>query len=288
MYEFSRMRWTQSFRIGRSFSSSSWKAPSTSNAPKGLFQRVWSLYNHGLEKYPLATKSLTAGVLSFGADIVCQMNFPSTKSNEDDYEFGESSEGRSDIDHISSNDEVKVSVVGNGESNNPVATNFDILSNIDWARVGQFTLIGTALIGPVLHHWYGFLAKRLPGAGLLVVTQRLAIDQLLFAPLFIPTIFSFALLLEGKANEIQAKLKADWFNTVMANYILWVPAQFINFRFFPLMYQTLFSNSVGFFWNIFLSWKTYNTSNGSDNAQKKNGSSSSSSSQHKIESKNSN
>jgi len=228
-------------------------------------KRFWYMYQYGLEKYPLVTKSLTAGVLSFGADVVCQVCFPSTFHVED-YEDRRSSSsssssikaGKDDVDELLEdieNDGAQVQVQTKDVKANALTS--PLLNGVDWARLGQFTLIGCVLIGPVLHHWYGFLATRLPGKGMLVVTQRLAVDQLIFAPLFIPAIFSFALLLEGKANEIESKLKADWFSTVMANYMLWVPAQFVNFRFVPVLYQTLFSNSVGFFWNIYLSWKTY-------------------------------
>jgi peroxisomal membrane protein 2 len=115
------------------------------------------------------------------------------------------------------------------------------------------------LAGPSLHIWYGFLGRRFPGTNLFSAIQRLAIDQLLFAPICLPTFFSANLILEGKPEKIYSKLEQDWFSAVLANWSLWVPSQFINFRFVPSKFQVLFSNSVGFLWNIYLSSITYKT-----------------------------
>jgi len=65
------------------------------------------------------------------------------------------------------------------------------------------------------------------------------------------------MILDGDFNKIPAKLKADWFPTVVANYAVWVPCQFVNFRFVPPHLQVLWANCVGFFWNIYLSYTCY-------------------------------
>ena len=38
---------------------------------------------------------------------------------------------------------------------------------------------------------------------------------------------------QGKGHEVKSKLKNDLKPTVIANWKLWVPAQFINFRLVP-------------------------------------------------------
>ncbi len=125
---------------------------------------------------------------------------------------------------------------------------------VDWVRMARFSFLGSFLVSPTLHFWYGFLAKRLPGSTLTAAIQRLACDQLIFAPAFIPVFFSANLLLEGKADQIPRKIENDLLTTVISNYALWVPAQFINFRFIPPHLQVLFSNCVGFFWNVYFSY----------------------------------
>ena len=49
---------------------------------------------------------------------------------------------------------------------------------------------------------------------------------------------SSVLVLEGKsAAEIERKVKAEYVESLTANYALWVPAQFLNFYFIPVPFQ---------------------------------------------------
>ena len=126
-------------------------------------------------------------------------------------------------------------------------------TSIDLTRLLRFSFLGSSLVGPSLHFWYRTLSQKFPGNSLMPAVQRLAFDQLVFAPIFIPVFFSTNLLLEGRPEMIPQKIKNDWLSTVLTNYAVWVPAQFINFRFIPQLHQVLFSNIVGFFWNIYFS-----------------------------------
>lgn len=191
-----------------------------SSAPTNIGGGVWGAYNRALERRPLLTKSITCGCLSFAADVVCQKAFPPTPAAVDG--GLESSEGEG------------------------VA--------LDWFRLTKFTVLGVIYVSPSLHVWYGYLARMFPGSGLTATMQRLACDQLIFAPAFIAGFLSLALVFEGRPEAISTKLRADWLSTMRANLSLWVPSMFINFRFVPQQYQVLFSNCVGFFWNIYLSY----------------------------------
>mmetsp|Transcript_26320 Transcript_26320/g.25166 ORF Transcript_26320/g.25166 Transcript_26320/m.25166 type:complete len:225 (+) Transcript_26320:132-806(+) len=130
---------------------------------------------------------------------------------------------------------------------------------IDYWRVLKFTGIGTFFVGPTLHYWYGFLSLKFPGSTLLNTIQRLAVDQLIFAPCFIPTFFAVILILDGKPELIFDKIKNEWLSTMKTNFAVWVPAMFINFKFVPPTLQVLFSNFIGFGWNIYLSKISYQT-----------------------------
>eukprot|EP00775_Hariotina_reticulata_P007534 gene7534-7744_t len=66
---------------------------------------------------------------------------------------------------------------------------------------------------------------------------RMALDQLCFAPLFIGSMIAILTALDGKSDQIVATLKSDLPSAVRANWALWVPAQFLNFRFVPADYQ---------------------------------------------------
>jgi len=127
----------------------------------------------------------------------------------------------------------------------------------DWMRTGRFSLLGFGLIAPVVHNWYGFLTRKIPGQSIPAVLKRLFLDQILFAPLFIPTFMTSLMFLEGKRMDvIPAVLIKDVPDVVVTNWILWIPAMFVNFRFVPVQWQVLYSNCVGLVWNVYLSWKT--------------------------------
>ncbi|KAG7389541.1 hypothetical protein PHYPSEUDO_010186 [Phytophthora pseudosyringae] len=128
---------------------------------------------------------------------------------------------------------------------------------LDVKRTAIFTLLGGLLISPVLHVWYGFLSARLPGVSAGAVAKRLALDQLGFAPTFLPVFLSTVLTLEGHAEDIPDKLRADWWPVTKANWAVWVPAQILNFRFVPGSMQVLFSNLVGLLWNAYLSYVSH-------------------------------
>jgi hypothetical protein len=126
--------------------------------------------------------------------------------------------------------------------------------NFDSLRSARFTALGALLVSPTLHYWYGYLGRAVPGTTARDAMKRLFHDQVFFAPAFIPTFFFANLLLEGKPEEFVDKVKQDLLSTVVTNYIVWIPAQFVNFRYIPPNLQVLFSNTIGFFWNIFLSY----------------------------------
>lgn len=181
--------------------------------PTGKFN-LWTRYLQVLKESPVTTKCVTSGLLSLGADVVCQVQFGDKALTEKDME-------------------------------------------LDLWRVLKFTSIGAFFVGPTLHFWYGFLARNFVGSSLFSTIQRLAMDQLVFAPMFIPAFFSIILILDGKPEMIVDKLRADWASTMITNYSVWVPAMFLNFKFVPPTLQVLFSNAVGFGWNIYLSYMSY-------------------------------
>lgn len=65
------------------------------------------------------------------------------------------------------------------------------------------------------------------------------------------------MILESKPlPHIHATLRRDVQDVIITNWGLWAPAMLFNFKFVPGPWQVLFSNCVGFIWNIYLSWKT--------------------------------
>lgn len=53
------------------------------------------------------------------------------------------------------------------------------------------------------------------------------------------------------------KLKADLWDACKANWILWVPAQTLNFSVVPLQLRSPFVSLVAVAWNVYLSWSSH-------------------------------
>lgn len=128
----------------------------------------------------------------------------------------------------------------------------------DWKRFATFTFLGGALVGPALHFWYGFLNRIVPGVGTAAALKRLAIDQTVFAASFIPIFMTSAMVLEGnELSSIPPAIKREWFPALLANWGLWIPGNFVNFRFVAPRLQVLFANVVALGWNAYLSWASH-------------------------------
>jgi len=129
---------------------------------------------------------------------------------------------------------------------------------LDYKRLGIFSFVGLGLIGPTLHFWYGSLGRLITLAGTPGAIARLALDQLAFAPVFISVIVGSIMTLEGHGpSEVVGKLKADLGTIVKSNWTLWVPFQFINFRFVPGNLQVLAANVVALVWNVYMSFMAH-------------------------------
>ena len=129
--------------------------------------------------------------------------------------------------------------------------------NFNYKRFFMFSGLGMVLVGPALHVWYGALNKFIPAQTTTGAIYRLALDQTVFAAPFIATFMSSLLVLEGRSNEISDTLSNGWWPAVKSNWLLWIPANFINFRFVVPRFQVLFANGVAVIWNTYLSWATH-------------------------------
>ncbi|CAN8252376.1 unnamed protein product [Cochlearia groenlandica] len=133
----------------------------------------------------------------------------------------------------------------------------DKSSSLDKKRTLTFTALGLGLVGPALHFWYLYLSKVVTASGLSGAVMRLLLDQFVFAPVFVGVFLSAVVTLEGKPSNVIPKLKQEWTGAVLANWQLWIPFQFLNFRFVPQNFQVLASNVVALAWNVILSFKAH-------------------------------
>jgi protein Mpv17 len=126
----------------------------------------------------------------------------------------------------------------------------------DSSRTARFAFLGTFLMGPSLHFWYGYLARTFPLTGgfgtVLQVFKRVVADQFLFAPAIIAVFFTSVAALENRISTLPDQFRQKYVLTVEANWAFWIPVQLFNFAFVPLPFQVLVNNAFGLFWNAFL------------------------------------
>ena len=193
-------------------------------------------YSKRLETHPLTTKGLTSGLVSGSGDLLCQAIVGHYRN------------------HHRTND-----VDNNGNNKQPQS----FLQRVDWIRTARFAFLGTVLVAPIVHYWYGALMKYIPGQTIMATFQRTFYDQTVMAPLFIPTFMSCLMMLEGKTSfekEIVPALQREYKDLLITNWFMWIPAQLVNFRFVPSRFQVLFSNVVALLWNAYFSYKTSSSS----------------------------
>lgn len=104
-------------------------------------------------------------------------------------------------------------------------------------RTFIFTLLGLILVGPTLHFWYLLLSQLVTHPGASGAFLRLLLDQVIFSPIFVGVFLSAVLMLERRPSDVIPKLKQEWLSSVIANWQLWIPFQFLNFRFMPQQFQ---------------------------------------------------
>lgn len=127
-------------------------------------------------------------------------------------------------------------------------------SPFDYKRLAIFSFLGVALVGPVLHCWYGVLSRIFTTPGARSAFGSLGLDQFAFAPAFCGLFLSSLLTLEGNYKEIPAKLKQDWASVVLMNWKIWIPAQLFNFWLVPPNLRVLCANITALVWNTYLSF----------------------------------
>nr|GMD22964.1 protein sym-1-like [Ipomoea batatas] len=133
----------------------------------------------------------------------------------------------------------------------------DAAPSLDGKRTFIFTFLGLVLVGPTLHFWYLYLSRLVTTPGASGAFFRLLLDQFIFAPIFIGVFLSTLVTLEGRASQVIPKLQQEWVSSVLANWQLWIPFQFLNFRFVPQQFQVLAANLVSLVWNVILSYKAH-------------------------------
>jgi hypothetical protein len=118
---------------------------STSQPQAGAPRRFFEWYSTKLDTHPITTKCISAGLISSIANILAQ----AIAFQQD-----------------ASADRTKAA------TNTTSVTEFWSEFRIDPGQVGRFAFLNITFVAPVLHHWYAFINKAIPGVGWREVIHR--------------------------------------------------------------------------------------------------------------------
>jgi hypothetical protein len=220
-------------RLKRNFSTASFKLREVRQQENESFFR-W--YSRQLDERPIFTKAVSATVISSTGNILAQY----IKYHNDQEQAKEDTAKR-----IANGELVR------HEKEKPFA--------VEWDAVGRFAFLNAVMVAPVLHHWYAFINRAVPGIQMSRVLQRTFWDEFVFAPAYIPVFLGALWTLEGTSpQKIKTMLYNELGQIIVAEWVLWVPTMILTFRFTPVKFQVLVINIVGVGWHTFLSFMANN------------------------------
>lgn len=138
----------------------------------------------------------------------------------------------------------------------------------DFKRNARSVIYGSVIFAFIGDKWYKLLSRvKFPGPQsgnarvnkLADTITRVAVDQLIWAPIGIPLYFTCMSFMEGKnLADTKVKLQEHWWDTLRTNWIVWPTFQMVNFSIIPVQHQLLSVNVISIFWNTYLSMTNAN------------------------------
>ncbi|KAG4073738.1 hypothetical protein HA402_000962 [Bradysia odoriphaga] len=109
-------------------------------------------------------------------------------------------------------------------------------------------------VGVICHYWYKFLDKRMPGRSLSIVLKKVFWDQMICSPVVISTFFlTLGVLEQSSREEVVAEIKSKAWKLYAAEWVVWPPAQVINFYLLPNKYRVLYDNTISLGYDVYTS-----------------------------------
>lgn len=130
------------------------------------------------------------------------------------------------------------------------------LTYFQFNRLAGFMCWGF-IMGFIQCWWYKFLQIYSKDPKFIEVLRKVMTDQFCFSPISLFCFFTYGTMVleNGTWEDTKRKLSAIYLKTLMINYSVWFPIQFINFLVVPRNFQVPFSSSISVLWNCFLSMR---------------------------------
>ena len=130
---------------------------------------------------------------------------------------------------------------------------------INWQRTLHMSTSFGLTSGFLCHFWYNYLDKMLPGSSIRIIIQKIAWDQVLFSPVCIVSCLLVAGKMENKSlSSLGSQTVQLGGRLYLAEWLLWPPAQFINFYYLPTKYRVLYDNIVSLVYDTYTSHVKHN------------------------------
>nr|XP_037869755.1 mpv17-like protein 2 isoform X3 [Bombyx mori] len=127
------------------------------------------------------------------------------------------------------------------------------INTFDYERTAHMAFSGFTA-GIICHNWYNFLDKIIVGKTIDMVLKKLILDQCICSPIIILSFFATVAIFEEKPLEsFDEEVRDKFWTLYKAEWVVWPPAQIINFYFLPTKYRVLYDNTISLGYDIYTS-----------------------------------
>ena len=121
-------------------------------------------------------------------------------------------------------------------------------------RFITLSVFGFIYHGPSGHYFYNWLDSKITGTDAKAVFTKVAIDQILWCPIFMTVFFTYLGLVNGDSlATIGNKIKSDLLTACQGSWKVWPLVHAVNFKFISTKHRLVFINGVQIAFNMFLS-----------------------------------
>ena len=195
--------------------------------------RVWRWYQKILHQDPLRTKMLSSFVIWGGIDTLTQRA---------ESKFAES------IKEVDEEHSVQGVAAGDHAQN-------DRSWQWDAERTARQALFGLLVNATVTHYWWGFLERALPSRSNTYTLVKVALDQLVSAPLYYTVFHAYTGVALGESREqIVCRVEQRLVPTLQGVWCVWPFVLFLNFKWVSVHNRLGVALCTNLIFNVFVSY----------------------------------